>query len=169
MGKLEMTKESSSESLFVDERISLTELKSEVLDANADGKSKKEFTVEEMKKTITTLNKMVQDLDNMKFNQDTIRGTVSNFIKFEIPSENIKMAREAIWNKTFETIKAISKKSAPYEKLSYSQKIEITKLAWLMECTALSYDIYKNRKYEAGKGTYNLLKSKLEAQVNKMK
>jgi hypothetical protein len=38
-----------------------------------------------------------------------------------------------------------------------------------MECTALSYDIYKNRKYEAGKGTYNLLKSKLEAQVNKMK
>ncbi|MBR4633781.1 hypothetical protein IKO50_02190 [bacterium] len=91
-----MTKESSSESLFLDERISLNELKSEVLDANADGRSKKEFTVEEMKKTITTLNKMVQDLDNMKFNQDTIRGTVSNFIKFEIPSENIKMAREAI-------------------------------------------------------------------------
>ena len=91
---------------------------------------------------------------------------ILRFLNFDYWAKVDKGMKNAIWEKAFDSIKAIAKKSGSYEKLPDSKKMEIWKLLFLAQTTA---GYYESKNNEQHKKFYNYCKPLLEAQINKMK
>ena len=91
---------------------------------------------------------------------------ILRFLNFDYWARTDKGIKNAIWEKAFNSLKAIAKKSGSYEKLPDSKKMKIWKLLFLVETTA---GYYESKNNEQHKKFYNYCKPLLEAQINKMK